>query len=68
MGLLALGVQYFTTQALLNEQTSIVGAVGNSAVLFSIMIEIILGNGFPSAIVCLGMGLVVWGSYQVSKK
>jgi len=68
MGLLALGVQYFTTQALLNEQTSIVGAVGNSAVLFSIMIEIIIGNGFPSAIVCLGMGLVVWGSYQVSKK
>lgn len=68
MGLLALGVQYFTTQALLNEQTSIVGAVGNSAVLFSIMIEIIVGNGFPSAIVCLGMGLVVWGSYQVSKK
>jgi drug/metabolite transporter (DMT)-like permease len=68
MGLLALGVQYFTTQALLNEQTSIVGAVGNSAVLFSIIIEIIVGNGFPSAIVCLGMGLVVWGSYQVSKK
>ena len=68
MGLLALGVQYFTTQALLHEKTSIVGAVGNSAVLFSIIIEIILGNGFPSAIVCLGMGLVVWGSYQVSKR
>lgn len=68
MGLLALGVQYFTTQALLNEQTSIVGAVGNSAVLFSIMIEIIVGNGFPSAIVCIGMGLVVWGSYRVSKR
>lgn len=68
MGLLALGVQYFTTQALLNEQTSIVGAVGNSAVLFSIMIEIIVGNGFPSTIVCIGMGLVVWGSYQVSKR
>lgn len=68
MGLLALGVQYFTTQALLHEKTSIVGAVGNSAVLFSIIIEIILGNGFPSAIVCLGMGLVVWGSYQVSNR
>jgi uncharacterized membrane protein len=67
MGLLALGVQYFTTQALLNEKTSIVGAVGNSAVLFSIAIEIALGHGLPSLIVCLGMGLVVWGSYRVSK-
>jgi drug/metabolite transporter (DMT)-like permease len=67
MGLLALGVQYFTTQALSNEKTSIVGAVGNSAVLFSILIEIFLGHGFPSAIVCVGMGLVIWGSYQVSR-
>ena len=66
MGLLALGVQYFTTQALLHENTNIVGAAGNSAVLFSILIEISLGHGFPSAIVCIGMGLVVWGSYQVS--
>jgi drug/metabolite transporter (DMT)-like permease len=66
MGLLALGVQYFTTQALLHEKTSIVGAAGNSAVLFSILIEISLGHGFPSALVCIGMGLVVWGSYQVS--
>ena len=68
MGLLALGVQHFTTQALLNEKTSIVGAVGNSAVVFSIAIEIALGNGLPSLLVCLGMGLVVWGSYQVSRK
>ncbi len=68
MGLLALGVQYFTTQALLHENTNIVGAAGNSAVLFSILIEISLGHGFPSAIVCIGMGLVVWGSYQVSKR
>lgn len=68
MGLLALGVQYFTTQALLHEKTSIVGAAGNSAVLFSILIEISLGHGVPSALVCIGMGLVVWGSYQVSKK
>jgi drug/metabolite transporter (DMT)-like permease len=68
MGLLALGVQFFTTQALLHEKTSIVGAAGNSAVLFSILIEISLGHGFPSALVCIGMGLVVWGSYQVSKK
>jgi hypothetical protein len=68
MGLLALGVQYFTTQALLNEKTSIAGAVGNSAVVFSIAIEIALGNGFPSPIVCLGMCLVIWGSYQVSRK
>jgi len=67
MGLLALGVQYFTTQALLHEKTSIVGAVGNSAVLFSILIEVFLGHGFPTAIVCVGMGLVIWGSYQVSR-
>ncbi len=68
MGLLALGVQYFTTQALMNEKTSIVGAVGNSAVVFSIAIEIALGHGFPSFLICLGMGMVVWGSYRVSKK
>jgi drug/metabolite transporter (DMT)-like permease len=67
MGLLALGVQYFTTQALLHEKTSIAGAVGNSAVLFSILIEVFLGHGFPTAIVCVGMGLVIWGSYQVSR-
>lgn len=68
MGLLALGVQYFTTQALLHERTSIVGAVGNSAVVFSIAIEIALGHGIPTLLVCLGMVLVVWGSYQVSKR
>ena len=68
MGLLALGVQYFTTQALLHERTSIVGAVGNSAVVFSIAIEIALGHGIPTLLVCLGMLLVVWGSYQVSKR
>jgi drug/metabolite transporter (DMT)-like permease len=67
MGLLALGVQYYTTQALLHEKTSIVGAVGNSAVLFSIAIEIALGHGLPSLLVCAGMGLVVWGSYRVSR-
>jgi drug/metabolite transporter (DMT)-like permease len=67
MGLLALGVQYFTTQALLHEKTSIVGAVGNSAVVFSIAIEIALGHGFPTLLVCLGMVLVVWGSYKVSR-
>lgn len=68
MGLLALGVQYFTTQALLNEKTSIVGAVGNSSVLFSIGIEIIIGHGFPDLLTCLGMSLVIYGSFQVTKK
>lgn len=68
MGLLALGVQSFTTQALRFEKTSIVGAVGNSAVLFSIIIEIILGHGLPDMIVMIGMALVIVGSYQISKK
>ncbi len=67
LGLLALGVQGFTTQALRHEKTSIVGAVGNSAVLFSILIEIILGKGLPEWFVLIGMGLVVWGSVRVSK-
>lgn len=68
LGLLALGVQGFTTQALRHEKTSIVGAVGNSAVLFSITIEIILGKGLPEWFVLLGMGLVIWGSVKVSRK
>lgn len=68
LGLLALGVQGFTTQALRYEKTSIVGAVGNSSVLFSIVIEIILGKGLPEWFVLMGMGLVVWGSVKVSKK
>ena len=68
MGLLALGVQSFTTQALRFEKTSIVGAVGNSAVIFSILIEIILGHGLPDLTVMIGMALVFIGSYQISKK
>lgn len=68
LGLLALGVQSFTTQALRFEKTSVVGAVGNSAVLFSIMIEIILGHGLPNFVVLIGMALVLIGSYQISKK
>lgn len=68
LGLLALGVQGFTTQALRYEKTTVVGAVGNSSVLFSIAIEIILGKGLPEWFVLLGMGLVVWGSVKVSKK
>ena len=57
MGLLALGVQYYTTQALLNEKASVVGVVGNSAVIFSIIIEVILGHGFPDFITLMGMGV-----------
>ncbi len=67
LGLLALGVQGFTTQALRFEKTAIVGAVGNSSVLFSIMIEIIIGQGLPEWPVLVGMGLVVWGSIKISK-
>jgi drug/metabolite transporter (DMT)-like permease len=68
MGLLALGVQYFTTQALLNEKASIVGVVGNSAVIFSIIIEVVLGHGFPDLLTLLGMGLIVWAGYAVSRR
>ena len=68
MGLLALGVQYFTTQALLNEKTSIVGVVGNSSVLFSIGIDMLVGQGFPNGITMLGMSLVIYGSYQITKR
>ncbi|MHA8051266.1 DMT family transporter [Aquirufa sp. ROCK-SH2] len=68
LGLLALGVQSFTTQALRHEKTSIVGAIGNSSVLFSILIEILIGHGFPTWVGLIGMGLVLVGSYQVSKR
>ncbi len=68
LGLLALGVQGFTTQALRHEKTSIVGAVGNSSVLFSILIEIILGKGLPEWFVLLGMGMVIWGSIKITKR
>jgi drug/metabolite transporter (DMT)-like permease len=68
LGLLALGVQSFTTQALRHEKTSVVGAVGNSSVLFSILIEIAIGNGMPTWLGLMGMGLVLLGSYQVSRK
>jgi drug/metabolite transporter (DMT)-like permease len=68
MGLLALGVQYFTTQALLNEKASIVGVVGNSAVIFSIIIEVVLGHGLPDILTFLGMGLIVWAGYAVSRR
>lgn len=67
MGLLALGVQYFTTQALLNEKASIVGVVGNSAVIFSIIIEVILGHGFPDLVTLIGMGLIVWAGWKISR-
>ncbi len=68
MGLLALGVQYYTTQALLNEKASVVGVVGNSSVIFSIIIEVILGHGFPDFITLIGMGLIVWAGYAVSRR
>jgi drug/metabolite transporter (DMT)-like permease len=68
MGLLALGVQYYTTQALLNEKASVVGVVGNSSVIFSIIIEVILGHGFPDFITLMGMGLIVWAGYAVSRR
>lgn len=68
MGLLALGVQYYTTQALLNEKASVVGVVGNSAVIFSILIEVILGHGFPDFVTLIGMGLIIWAGYAVSRR
>jgi hypothetical protein len=51
----------------LNEKASVVGVVGNSAVIFSIIIEVIVGHGFPNFITLLGMGLIVWAGYKISR-
>jgi hypothetical protein len=45
-----------------------VGVVGNSAVIFSIIIEVVLGHGFPDLLTLLGMGLIVWAGYAVSRR
>jgi len=46
----------------------VVGVVGNSAVIFSIIIEVVLGHGFPHIITLIGMGLIVWAGYAVSRR
>jgi hypothetical protein len=45
----------------------VVGVVGNSSVIFSIIIEVILGHGFPDFITLIGMGLIVWAGWKISR-
>jgi drug/metabolite transporter (DMT)-like permease len=58
-GLIALAGQYFLTLAFTHKNTGMVGAMGFSNVIFSILFGVLIGDGMPDFIGCVGMGLIL---------
>lgn len=71
LGLAALAGQIYLTRAFSFQKTGVIGAVGFSNVVFSILFGTLLGDAFPSFLSILGIALVVlcgiWLSVQQKK-
>ncbi len=59
LGLAALAGQIYLTRAFSFQKTGVIGAVGFSNVVFSILFGTLLGDAFPSFLSILGIALVV---------
>jgi drug/metabolite transporter (DMT)-like permease len=68
LGVSATMMQVYMTKAYSLEKGGIVGAVGYSNIIFSILIGMMLGDDFPSTIVLIGICFIVLSGLMVTKK
>ncbi len=68
LGLSATFMQIYMTKAYSLEKGGIVGAVGYSNIIFSILIGMMLGDAFPTSVILIGICFIVAGGLLVTKK
>jgi drug/metabolite transporter (DMT)-like permease len=68
LGLSATFMQIYLTKAYSLAKGGIVGTIGYSNIIFSIIIGMMLGDAFPSLDVLIGIGFIVLSGYLVTKK
>jgi drug/metabolite transporter (DMT)-like permease len=68
LGLFATFSQIFMTKAYSLAAGGIVGTIGYTNILFSIIIGLFLGDSFPSFMVILGILTIIFSGYLVSTK
>ena len=68
LGLSATFMQIYMTKAYSLAKGGIVGTVGYTNIIFSIMIGMLLGDDFPSMVILTGIGFIVLSGIMVTKK
>lgn len=68
LGLSATFMQIYMTKAYSLEKGGIVGAVGYSNIVFSILIGMMLGDAFPTSVILIGIAFIIAGGLLVTKK
>lgn len=68
LGLCATFMQIYMTKAYSLAKGGIVGTVGYTNIIFSIIIGMLLGDDFPSMIILAGIGFIVLSGIMVTKK
>jgi len=68
LGLSATFMQIYMTKAYSLAKGGIVGTVGYTNIIFSIIIGMLLGDDFPSTIILAGIGFIVLSGIMVTKK
>jgi drug/metabolite transporter (DMT)-like permease len=68
LGVFSTFAQLFMTKAYSVTKAGIIGAIGYSTIVFSIIIGMLLGDGFPDIFTTIGIVLIVLSGILVSKK
>ncbi len=68
LGLCATFMQIYMTKAYSLAKGGIVGTIGYTNIIFSIIIGMFLGDSFPSMIILSGIGFIVLSGIMVTKK
>ena len=68
LGVFATLSQVYMTKAYSLAQGGVVGAIGYTTIIFSIIVGMILGDSFPSSTVLIGIGFIVLSGLLVVKK
>ena len=68
LGLSATFMQIYMTKAYSLAKGGIVGTIGYTNIIFSIVIGMLLGDNFPAMIILVGIGFIVLSGIMVTKK
>lgn len=68
LGLVSTYAQIFMTKAYSCAKAGIIGTIGYSNIVFSIILGIVLGDSLPDILIIFGIMLIVFSGYLVSRK
>ena len=68
LGIFSTFAQIYMTKAYISAKAGIIGTISYSGIVFSIILGLILGDSFPSALIVFGIILIVLSGFLVSSK